>query len=120
MAAPKRAIKPKRKPKYNNVRTKTPDGITHASKKQAARWVHLLELQAQGIIRNLRREVRYPLHVNGVKIGTYIADHQWDWAEDGRFHLEDVKSRSTVTPLYRRSKKHVKAEYGLDIIEFYG
>ena len=112
-------LKPK-KSKFHNIRTTTPDGLTHASKKEAARWVFLLELQAKGVICDLRRQIRYPLHVNGVKIGTYIADHQFVWEATGIPQVEDVKSvRTAKLPLFRRNKKHMWAEYGIDVIEVF-
>ena len=117
--APKRAIKPKRS-KYNNIRTETPDGVKHASKAEAARWVYLKGLEAKGEIRDLRRQVRHPLTVNGVKVGTYISDHEFTWTETGLPQIEDVKSiRTAKLPLFRRNKKHMAAEHGIDVIEIF-
>jgi len=91
--------KPKKKSKYKNVRTKTDDGISHASKKQGTRWVYLRQMEREGKIRDLRREVKYSLDVNGVHICDYRADHVYEepsvngiWREV----VEDVKSVFTV------------------------
>ena len=81
--------------------------------------MYLLDLQAGGVIRNLEREIRYPLHVSGIKVGTYIADHQFYWVATGVFQCEDVKSRATITPLYRRNKKHMMIEHGITVIEVF-
>jgi len=47
--------------KYKAKRTTTPDGITHDSKKEAARWGELLLLEHAGEIRDLKRQVVIPL-----------------------------------------------------------
>jgi hypothetical protein len=102
------------------VRCETPDGVKHASKKEAARWLFLKELEAAGVIRNLRRQTRWPLLVNGVKIGTYIDDFDFVVSATGQFVIQDTKSPWTARlPLYRRSKAHVKAQYGYDIAEVF-
>ena len=106
--------------KFKNVRTTTPDGPTHASKKEAARWLFLKELEAAGVIRNLRRQVRHTLTVNGVKVGTYISDHEFNRVDTGVFVCEDVKSpRTAKLPLYRRNKRHMMAEHGIDVVEVF-
>ncbi len=47
--------------KFNARRTMTPDGILHASAKEAHRWGVLRLLQRNGLIRDLQRQVRIPL-----------------------------------------------------------
>ena len=81
--------------------------------------MYLKELEAKGLVRDLRREVRYTLHVNGVKVGSYILDHQFIWVKTAEPIYEDVKSKATVTALYRRNKKHMAAEYGIKVVEVY-
>ena len=112
--------KPKRRSKYGAIRTTTSDGISHASKKEAARWVFLLDLQANGVIRNLRRQVRYNLHVQGVKIGGCIPDFEYTICKTGKQVTEDVKgSKFTLTPLYRRNKRHLLVEHGISMVEVF-
>ena len=83
-------------------------------------WLHLKELEAIGAILNLERQIRYPLLVNGIKIGTYIADFRYTVPETGEVAVIDVKSpRTAKLPLYRRSKKHMLAQFGIDIQEVY-
>jgi len=72
-----------------------------------------------GIFRNLEMQYSFPLYVGDphgvlVKIGTYIAD----------FVVTDLQSQTVIieakghkTPLYKRSKKHFEAEYGMRITE---
>ena len=69
-----------------------------------------------GEIRNLERQVRFPIVVNGVKVCTYIADHVYDEMA-GRV-VEDVKSEFTrKDPVYRLKNKLMKACHGIDIRE---
>jgi hypothetical protein len=109
---------PKRS-KFKNIRTKTSDGVTHASKKEAARWLVLKEREVAGVIRDLERQIRFPLHVNGIRIGTYIPDFQYTVAKTGERITEDVKAKATVTPLYRRNKKHLFVEHSISVKEVY-
>lgn len=111
--------KRKRRSKFNNIRTETPDGIKHASKKEAARWVFLLDQQAMGVISKLRRQTRWPLLVNNVKVGTYISDHDY-WTQANQFIVEDSKSvRTAKLPLFRRNKRHMMAQYSIDVREVF-
>ena len=47
--------------KYHSVKTKTADGITHDSRKEANRWCELLLLQRCGAISDLQRQVKFVL-----------------------------------------------------------
>ena len=80
--------------------------------------MHLKELEAKGEILHLERQIRYPLLVNGIKIGTYIADFRYTMPETGEVIVGDVKSIRTIKlPMYRRNKKHLFAQYGINITE---
>lgn len=46
------------------------DGVTHASASEMRRWNTLVMLQAQGIIKDLRRQVRFPLFCGDAPILT--------------------------------------------------
>lgn len=90
--------------KYGN-RKVTVDGVTFDSAKEAARWQNLRLLERAGQIRNLRRQVRYDFTINGVKVGSYIADHEYDELNNGVWEpvTEDVKGFKTqVYALKRR------------------
>jgi len=107
-------LKPPRS-KYRAIRT-TVDGITFASKKEAARYAELKMLENAGKIDALvvdKRELRYPLCVNGIKICTYEADFRY-FDETGKV-LEDVKG--VKTPAYRIKRKLMKALYGIEVRE---
>jgi len=99
MAVSRRMIS---KNKYRAIKTVV-DGITFHSKKEAERYKILALLESQGKIDNLRLQPRFPLMVNGVKIGHYIGDFMYSC--NGREILEDVKSIATRTPVYKIKKK---------------
>ena len=96
--------------KYGAVKTVV-DGITFDSRLEADRWRMLKALEQLGRIYNLERQVKFPLMVNGVKIGDYIADFRYienpSW--DPPFSvIEDAKSM--ITPLCRWKPKHMAAQ----------
>lgn len=117
--------------KFNAVRTEV-DGVKFASKAEAKRYGELKLLQKAGKIEALELQPVYPLRVlltigtfKGAgkahageypTIGKYVADFKYyrleapcDWV------VEDVKGFKT--PLYRWKKKHVEAQYGIQITE---
>jgi hypothetical protein len=112
----------KKSPKFKN-KAFWQDGIYWHSKREYARWLLLLKLQEAGEISELRRQVPFDLHAGETKIATYHAD--FVYKVQGQPVIEDVKAKrrpnqrrsATATALYQRSKRHLKAEYGLDIIE---
>lgn len=91
-----------RKNKYGAKKT-TIDGITFASKKEAARYCELKYLFSIGAIQQLELQPKVPLMVNGKKIGNYIGD--FAYIENGKKVIEDVKSKATMTAVYRLKKK---------------
>jgi hypothetical protein len=56
--------------------------------------------------------------VNNQVICTYTADFRYE--ESGEAIVEDVKSRPTMTQVYRLKKKLMKAIYDIDIKEVMG
>lgn len=91
------------------------DGLQFASGMEARRYVELRTLLRTGAIRDLQLQPRYPLRVNGVNCGTYVADFYYVDAVTGLPVTEDVKGFVTAT--YKLKKKLVKALYGIDILE---
>jgi hypothetical protein len=98
--------------KYRNQKTEV-NGITFDSKKEALRYGQLRLLEKLGLIQDLKLQVKFPLVVSGVKIGSYICDFQYQ--EGHTIKTEDVKGMRT--PVYNLKKKLVKALYGIDIRE---
>ncbi len=85
----------KKKSKYNNIKTRTFDGIYHDSEKEARRWLDLCRLQRAGLISGLRRQVGYELipKQEGERAVKYIADFVYQ--QNGKEVVEDVKSPAT-------------------------
>lgn len=54
------------------------DGIVFASKAELNRWEKLRLWQLAGDIRNLRRQVKYPLTIDGVLVGHYTPDFVYE------------------------------------------
>lgn len=102
--------------KYHNQRCYV-DGEKFDSQKEAERYFSLKLLEKAGQIRNLRRQVKYEIAINGVKICSYIADCVYDDLRTGLTIVEDVKSLPTMTKDYRLKKKLMKAVHGIDISE---
>lgn len=117
LPAPTTAAKPSagRPRKYRNNPVVV-DGVHFDSKKEAARWAELKAMEAAGEISGLRRQVRIPLVVNGVRVATYVADAVY--VRTGKRVVEDVKSPVTRRlPVYRLKKRLLSAIYGIDINE---
>jgi len=126
----------KRQHKYRAVPTHC-DGIRFHSKKEAQRYGELKLLEKAGHIRNLRLQPAFDLYAmrqldtHGEqqyaqeRLGLYRGDfayeacyyvtHEGRRKELWREVVEDVKGFKT--PLYRWKKKHVEAQYGIEIRE---
>ena len=101
--------------KFRNRRVEV-DGLKFDSVKESKRWAELQFMERAGEIKNLQRQVRIPIVINGVKVCTYIADFTYE--ELGGVVVEDVKSEFTrKDPVYRLKNKLMKACHGIDIRE---
>lgn len=106
--------------KYRNQRT-TEQGKSFHSKKEAAYYRDLLIArfardEAQRVV-EIHVQPVFPIVVNGITCGKYIADFQVRYAS-GRTEVVDVKSPATAKiALYRLKKKLVEALYGIAILE---
>lgn len=109
--------------KYGAVKTVV-DGITFDSKKEAARYQELKLREQAGEIQDLRLQPSFDLEATfwmmggesvQIKIGGYVADFKYIERETQAVVIEDVKGFKT--PLYRWKKKHVEAQYGIEIKE---
>lgn len=109
-----------RKPhKYKAVRTEV-DGLTFHSKKEARRYQELRLLEKAGEVRQLQLQVPIVLHAGSDRrpsIGKYVADFMYEEriGQDWCIRVEDVKGFKT--PLYKWKKRHVEAQYGIQIRE---
>lgn len=94
-------------------------GLWFASLKEGRRYLELRALERHGDISDLRCQVAFDLYVisriDGLQhtIGKWIAD--FVYRRVGEIVTEDTKG--VKTPLYKRSRRHFEAQYGLRILE---
>lgn len=98
--------------KYNAKKT-VYDGITFHSAKEARRYAALKLLERARKISDLRRQVRYELIVNGMRVCRYTAD--FVYREGDAEIVEDAKGYRT--PEYIIKRKLMMAVYGIEISE---
>lgn len=106
------------------------DGIRFASMKEAKRYGELKLLEKAGEIHELHLQPAFDLWTSAGKawtqkpVGQYRADFAYcecraavhnGCCDDGKQVVEDVKGFKT--PLYKWKKKHVEAQYGIEIRE---
>ena len=107
-----------RRGKFNAIKTVV-GGIRFDSKREAARYLQLVASERAGEISDLRLQPVFVLHAyhpmtgERTAIGKYRAD--FTYVESRAAVVEDVKGM--LTPIYRWKKKHLRAEYGIDIRE---
>lgn len=113
----------KRRSKFNAVKTVV-DGFTFDSKAEAARYGVLKLREKAGEIDGLVLQPEFVLTVDRIEdgepreIGVYRGDFRYrDHVASAQpfVVVEDVKGFKT--PLYRWKKKHVEAQYGIQIRE---
>jgi hypothetical protein len=105
--------------KYGAIK-QTVDGIVFHSKREAKRYCELRLLEKAGEIQNLELQPKFVLTVDTgpetcEMLGNYIADFAYHDKATGKIVVED--SKGFRTPLYRWKKKHVEAQYGIEIRE---
>lgn len=98
--------------KYRNRKTVV-DGLTFDSAREAQRYFELKILQRNGLISDLRRQVKYSLEVNGKKVCDYIAD--FVYVRDGAEIVED--SKGFRTEVYILKRKLMAAVWNIKILE---
>lgn len=103
----------------------TVDGIRFHSQREAARYLDLRLLEKAGEIKELELQPEFPLYAScelpivperdPLKLGVYRGDFRYIDARNGEEIVEDVKGFKT--PLYKWKKKHVEAQYGIQVRE---
>lgn len=97
--------------KYHSKRVEI-GGISFASKREGERWTELQILQRTGTISNLRRQVRFPLWVKGIRITAYVADFTYEDIT-GKLIVGDAKGFHT--DIFRLKPKWMPAEHGIEV-----
>jgi hypothetical protein len=102
----------KKSSKYRNKRT----ARGFDSKKEERRFDELVMLEANGVIKNLERQVRYRFEHRDIHICDYVAD--FVYVENQITVVEDVKSPMTrKLPAYRIKAKLMLAFFSIAIRE---
>ena len=101
--------------KFGNRRSESRDGHTFASKRERDRYEELAIMEAAGVIKALKRQVRHPLIVKGVKVGIYVSDFTYRERAAGPLIVEDVKGPRTQ--LYLLKKRLMLALYRVEVLE---
>lgn len=103
--------KQQRRPqKYGNVEVVTEEG-RFASQREHQHWCVSKLRQRAGEIRNLERQVRFPIDVHGVHICDYIADEVF--FEGQQRVVVDVKG--VETPEFKLKKKLMLAIFNIEV-----
>ena len=117
----KDAVQKAKRSKYGNIRTEI-NGIKFDSKKEARRYIELLELYKSGKIEGLKLQRVFTLQEafttpegERVQAIRYIADFVYE--QDGITIVEDVKSAATKNNAAYKLKKKMMAARGYIIQE---
>lgn len=87
------------------------EGIRFASQLEAKMWAAYRDMEKRGEISELELQPRFPLVVNGVKIGTYVGDFRFRQGADRVV----VDAKGAMTPVFRIKMKLVEALHGIKI-----
>jgi hypothetical protein len=113
-------LKQPREHKYH-AEAQVVDGARFDSKREATRWGWLQYRQKAGEIRDLQRQVEYPINVTNldtgeiIYCGAYVADFVYVEVASGAQVVED--SKGVRTAVFILKKKLVEALYGIRITE---
>jgi len=80
---------------------------------EAMVYMELARAERSGRIRELRRQVVYPIEINGRRVGRYTADFVLD--DGGRERVVDVKGYDTELARFRRKVVEALHEISIEI-----
>ena len=104
--------------KYNKYGAKKTQfmGHTFDSRWESERWGQLTAMERAGAIRDLERQIKYDIIVNGEKICKYIADFKYNQVEEDGSQIEIVEDAKGVeTAEFKLKKKLMKAVHVIEI-----
>ena len=84
------------------------------SEREMKRGAQLLMLQDTGHITKLRFQPRFPLKVNGEKLGNYVADADY-YNKDGEYVVEDTKPDEWMDAMAKWKIRHFQLQYGITV-----
>jgi hypothetical protein len=105
-----------RQVKYGNQKT-IRNGQVFDSKREANRYDALKLLEANGEVRNIHRQVKYVMIVNGVRITTYKADFVYEELRKGAWIEVVEDSKGYPNDRWPMKKKLMKACHGITVRE---
>ncbi len=108
---------PKRTNKFGAVKTTARDGVVLDSAHEAQIYQDLTLLQAAGEITELRRQVRIPLDVNGLRVCEIKVDFVYREKSSGQLVYFEAKSPVTRTRQYVITRKLFEAVMGVKVTE---
>lgn len=97
----------------NAQKVQTPYGLFD-SKAEYERFCELKLIEAGGQISNLRRQVAYPVEINGIHICVWVADYVYTDNTTGQECAEDCKGHAT--DVFKLKRKMIEAYYGFKIL----
>ncbi len=103
---------PAKPSKFGNKKVETPTGEKFDSRREARRFGALVIRARVGEIRNLRRQVRYPLTAHGQPICVYVGDFEYEERDGVRWELVTEDAKGFETPEFKLKAKLFAAEYG--------
>ena len=74
----------------------------YGSKLEQRYWVKLKLMEKAGAIVHLKHQVRYPIIINGRRVGTYIADFTFYDKHDKKVRVLDAKGQEIEATRFRR------------------
>lgn len=98
--------------KFNNTIIETEDG-KFDSKREYEEWKRLKLLASRGAIKDLRRQVKFSIDINGHHVCNYYADFCYTFMGESLV----VDSKGHRTDVYKLKKKLLKAVHGITIKE---
>lgn len=99
------------------VEKRTVDGIVFDSAKEARRYVDLSHYVKVGMIRDLERQIKFPVEINGRHFCTYTVDFRYK-DNFGRTIYEECKSTGTAKDAaYKLRRKAAELYYKIKISE---
>lgn len=107
----------KKQPRVKNAKRKVLNGLEFDSTREARRYQDIAIMQTAGHVRELRRQVPYPIYVKGIFVCDWRADFVYEQKDGDRWIRIVEDSKGWKTDVYKLKKKLIEAEYGFRIKE---
>lgn len=101
------------KNKYNAKKVKTEDGLTFDSKREYEWWLKFKDLEQNGKIEHLERQVKFVLIEKNDKYRELSYRADFVYYENGVQHIVDVKGM--ILPEFKLKQKLFYSKFGKEI-----